>query len=165
MSDPTAGISCPDMRRVVRETLTHPEWEWAGLSGTTHGRLRHIPTGTVLTFGLTPKVASWKSLATDVRRASGVDVWRKGNRRASRKAIRVVPVDTRMTPTEAAACDEAAALTRDVTAMNAELDALAGDGSRDAARRARRIITARTAAARRLTELHHPIPGGATWQP
>ena len=87
MSDPTRGITCPDMRRIVREAL-HEGWEWAGWTGSTHARIVWPATGDVLTFGCTPSLASWKSLATDVRRVSGVTVWRKGNRKRSRKAVR-----------------------------------------------------------------------------
>lgn len=86
MSDPTRGITCPDMRRVVREAL-HNGWTWDGFSGTTHARIVWPKTGDRLTFGLTPSVASWKSLATDIRRVSGVQVWRKGNHKRSRKKV------------------------------------------------------------------------------
>lgn len=85
MSDPTRGITCPDMRRIVREAMA-AGWEWAGWSGTTHAAIRWPTTGTVLSFGATPSVASWKSLATDIQKASGCEVWRKGNRKRSRKA-------------------------------------------------------------------------------
>lgn len=85
MGDPTNGITCPDMRRVVREALSKG-WEWGGFTGTTHARIVWPPTGEHKAFGLTPSVASWKTLATDVQRISGVEVWRKGNRKRSRKA-------------------------------------------------------------------------------
>lgn len=79
------GITCSDTRRVVQAALDADCWEWGGLNGGGHGRLVHIPTGTVLTFGLTPRVASWKSLATDIKRVSGVEVWRKGSRKPGRR--------------------------------------------------------------------------------
>lgn len=84
MGDPTRGITCPDMRRVVREAIAGG-WEWAGMTGTTHARLRWTD-GSTVSFGLTPSVASWKSLATDIKKISGVECWRKGNRKRSRKA-------------------------------------------------------------------------------
>lgn len=87
MSDPTRGITCSDMRRVVREAL-RGGWEWVRWTGTTHAEIRWPATGDVLRFGSTPSVASWKSLATDIRRISGVQVWRKGNRKRSRKSTR-----------------------------------------------------------------------------
>jgi len=86
MSDPTRGITCPDMRRVVREAL-HKGWEWDGWTGTTHARIVWPPTGDALTFGATPSLASWKSLATDIHRVSGITVWRKGNHKRSRKPV------------------------------------------------------------------------------
>jgi hypothetical protein len=75
------------MRRVVREAL-HKGWAWGGWTGTTHARLLWPPTGEAVTFGCTPSLASWKSLATDIQRVSGVTVWRKGNRKRSRKAYK-----------------------------------------------------------------------------
>jgi len=84
--DPARGITCPDMRRIVREALHHG-WVWDGWTGTTHARIVWPETGDRLVFGCTPGVASWKSLATDIRRVSGVVVWRKGNHRRSRKAV------------------------------------------------------------------------------
>lgn len=85
MSDPTRGITCPDMRRVVREAISGG-WVFDGWTGTTHAAIRWPKTGARLTFGSTPSVASWKTLATDIEKASGVKVWRKGNRKRSRKA-------------------------------------------------------------------------------
>lgn len=78
------GITCPDMTRVVREALSSG-WEWVGFTGTTHAQIVWPDTGKVLRFGTTPGVASWKSLARDIERESGVTVWRKGNRKRSRK--------------------------------------------------------------------------------
>lgn len=85
--DHTRGITCPDMRRVVREALAHG-WKWDGWTGTTHARITWPPTGEHLQFGSTPSVASWKSLASDIHRISGVVVWRKGNHKRSRKAVK-----------------------------------------------------------------------------
>jgi len=85
--DPTAGITCSDLRRVVREAL-HNGWQWGGMTGTTHARIVWPPTGEAITFGMTPGVASWKTTATLIQRASGVEVWRKGNRKRSRKAFK-----------------------------------------------------------------------------
>jgi len=85
MSDPTRGITCSDMRRVVRAAL-HNGWQWGGFTGTTHAKLIWPKTHELVTFGLTPSVASWKSVATDIKRVSGVEVWHKGNRKRSRKA-------------------------------------------------------------------------------
>lgn len=87
MGDPARGITDENMRRVVREAIG-AGWEFDGFSGTTHARIRWPGTGETLAFGTTPSVASWKSLATDIKRVSGVEVWRKGNRKRSRKACR-----------------------------------------------------------------------------
>lgn len=86
MSDPIRGITCPDMRRVVRDAMKSG-WEFVGWSGTTHAIIEWPKTGERLTFGSTPGVASWKTLATDIKRTSGVEVWRKGNRKKSRKTF------------------------------------------------------------------------------
>lgn len=85
MSDPTRGITCPDMKRVIREALAGG-WEFAGMTGTTHGRIVWPATGDTVTFGTTPGLASWKSTATQIMQTSAVEVWRKGNRKRSRKA-------------------------------------------------------------------------------
>lgn len=85
--DPTIGITSPDTRRVVREALRNG-WQWGGVTGGTHARIVWPATGQALTFGMTPSVASWKTLATDIRKTSGVEVWRKGNRKRSHKAFR-----------------------------------------------------------------------------
>lgn len=74
------------MRRVVREALAGG-WRWDGFTGTTHCRITWPKSGESLTFGTTPSVASWKSLATEIKRASGVETWRKGNRKRSRKKV------------------------------------------------------------------------------
>ena len=84
MPDPTRGITCPDMRRVIRAALNEG-WIWLGMTGTTHARIQW-KDGTTKSFGTTPGVASWKTVATEIQRISGVTVWRKGNRRRSRKA-------------------------------------------------------------------------------
>lgn len=85
MSDPTRGITCPDTRKVVREALRQG-WCWEGFTGTTHCVMRWPATGDVVRFGTTPSVASFKSLAKDIERVSGITVYRKGNRKRSRKA-------------------------------------------------------------------------------
>lgn len=84
MTDPTRGITCPDARRVVREALRNG-WEFGGFTGSTHAYIVWPATGERLGFGTTPSVASWKTLATEIRKVSGLEVWRKGNRKRSRK--------------------------------------------------------------------------------
>lgn len=86
-ADPTRGISCPDTRRVVREALRQG-WEWAGWTGTTHIKIVWPKTGAHLSFGSTPSVGSWKATARDIERASGIVVWRRGNRKRSHKAFK-----------------------------------------------------------------------------
>lgn len=86
-NDPAACIQSSDMRRIVREALAGG-WVWDGFTASGHARICWPSTGQTLSFGTTPGVASWKSLATDIKRVSGVEVWRKGNRRHSRKAFR-----------------------------------------------------------------------------
>ena len=78
------GITNADMRRTVQRILADPEWEFAGMSGTTHGRLRYIPTGDVLTFGTTPGPSSWKTLATAAEKLSGTRYRESGSRRPGR---------------------------------------------------------------------------------
>lgn len=101
MHDPARGITCPDARRVVREALANG-WEWGGYTGSTHAFIVWPATGERLTFGATPSVASWKSLATDIKRVSGVEVWRKGNRKRSRKADQLTGFDLDAARREAA---------------------------------------------------------------
>jgi hypothetical protein len=78
------GIQDERMRQVVERTLESPEWEYLGMSGTTHGTLRHIPTGQTVTFGTTPSGNAWKTFAAKVRRISGLVVWRASSRRPGR---------------------------------------------------------------------------------
>jgi hypothetical protein len=87
MVDETRGITCPDMRRVIREALAGG-WEWGGIGGGTHGRIVWPADGTDVRFGLTPSVGSWKTVASQIQRVSGVVVWRRGNKKRSRKATR-----------------------------------------------------------------------------
>jgi len=89
VADPTSGITCPDMRRIVREAIKGG-WVFVRWTGTNHAEIQWPPTGQVLRFGATPSVASWKSLATEITKVSGVEVWRKGNRKRSRKGYTTV---------------------------------------------------------------------------
>lgn len=79
------------MRRVIRAAI-HGGWIWLGMSGTTHARIQWTD-GTIKSFGTTPSVASWKTVATEIQRISGVTVWRKGNKRRSRKAVQTSGFD------------------------------------------------------------------------
>ena len=94
------------MRRVVRSALSSG-WRWLGWSGTTHAQIQWPDSGAVLRFGCTPSVASWKTLATDIKKASGVEVWRKGNRKRSRRADDVSGFDIARARREAAAFHDA----------------------------------------------------------
>lgn len=105
LPDPTRGITCPDMRRVIRAAL-HGGWMWLGMSGTTHARIQWTD-GTVKSFGTTPGVASWKTVATEIQNVSGVTVWRKGNKRRSRRADQTSGFDLEAAAREARARNEA----------------------------------------------------------
>lgn len=80
------GITDGRMREVVERTLDSQEWAYDGLSGTTHGILRHIPSGETVTFGLPPSSGAFKTIALKVRKISGLTVWRQSSRRPGRKA-------------------------------------------------------------------------------
>jgi hypothetical protein len=151
------GITCPDMTRVVREALANG-WEWVGVSGTTHAQIRWPASGDILRFGTTPSVASWKSLAADIKRVSGVEVWRKGNRKRSRKAFR--PSGFTLTaPRESAAAGEIDRLIALHEAQRDEWERLVTAPSRNAAMRARELMTEIDATEGRLRRLHQPIEG------
>ena len=159
MSDPTRGITCPDMRRVVREAVKGG-WQFAGWTGTTHARIIWPETGQVLTFGSTPSLASWKTLATDIKEASGVEVWRKGNRKRSRKAVEVSgfsPSATYSNPTQRTV-DSLNTEWRQLTNQLAALEALGSSATRGQVAEALGIMRRRSAVEERLTDLHQPIP-------
>ena len=157
--DPTRGITCPDMRRTVREALAGG-WRWDGFSGTTHARIVWPKTGDRLSFGTTPSVASWKSLASDIKKVSGVETWRKGNRKRSRKAIQIAGFNKTYRP------DSADAIAAEVESLRSEwreiedyLIAAVSTGRRpdDALEKALR----RQEIADRLRDLYQPIPASA----
>jgi hypothetical protein len=85
--DPARGITNPDLRRVVREALRQG-WEFVGMTGTTHLRIRWPKTGDVVVVGMTVHNGAWKNTATELERISGCELWRRGNRKRSRKAVR-----------------------------------------------------------------------------
>lgn len=89
------------MRRVIRAAL-HGGWIWIGMTGTTHAKIQWTD-GTTKTFGTTPGVASWKTVATEIQRISGVTVWRKGNKRRSRRADQTTGFDLEAATREARA--------------------------------------------------------------
>jgi len=158
MSDPTRGITCSDMRRIVREALAGG-WEWAGIDGRTHARIVW-KDGTELRFGCTPSLASWKSTATDIERVSGITVWRRGNKKRSRKAIATSGFNqTYRSESAAAVSDEAARLREEWEQIENYLLACVSTGSRpnDALQKALR----RQAIAERLRDMYQPIPPSA----
>jgi len=168
--DPTKGITCPDMRRVIREAL-HKGWVWDGFSGTTHGRILWPKTGAHLAFGLTPSLASWKTVATDIQKTSGVEVWRKGNRKRSRKPFRPSGYDAAHAARERAAWhdtwgDEVDALREAHARLSAELDGLIVSGTRADVERFRHAYQEIHDVEDRLEQLHQPIthyrPGAAS---
>lgn len=149
------GITCPDMTRVVREALAGG-WEWAGFSGTTHAQIRWPATGDVLRFGTTPSVASWKSMATDVERVSGLVVWRRGNHKRSRKAIRPSGFVLTRAP-ETPASGEIDALNAKHDQQRAEWAELVANPTRESASRARALLPEIDATEQRLRALHQPV--------
>ncbi len=147
------------MRRVVRAALSGG-WQWDGWSGTTHARITWPATGEVLSFGATPSVASWKTLATEIRRVSGVEVWRKGNRKRSRKAPQVSGFDPSATYRSAASsqvADLIASWRRYDDAL-AALEALGALATRDQIAEARRLIEQRAEVEEALHAHHQPTP-------
>lgn len=79
------AISDSDQREIVKRALDGG-WVFSGFTGKNYAKITWPATGQSLTFGCTPSVASWKTLATDIKRVSGIEVWRKGNRKRSHKA-------------------------------------------------------------------------------
>lgn len=159
MNDPTRGITCPDMRRVVREALKGG-WRFAGWTGTTHALIEWPPTGERLTFGSTPGVASWKTLATDIARVSGVEVWRKGNRRRSRKAFRPSGFSVSATysnPTQRTV-DRLVDEWRRLDDVIATFEAIGDAATRSMVDQVRSAVYRRAEIETELTALHQPIP-------
>ena len=161
MSDPTSGITCPDMRRVVREALRNG-WVWDGWTGTTHARIRWPETGDRLVFGSTPGLASWKSLATDIRKTSGVEVWRKGNRKRSRKADQTTGFDVGRAARETAAWGDQWGEHLEQTRQRhadavAELDRLRDNPTRADLEKARELVRVITVTEERLTQFAVPF--------
>lgn len=147
------------MRRVVREAL-RGGWEFAGWTGATHAKITWPATGQVLTFGATPSLASWKTLATDVKKASGVEVWRKGNRKRSRKAAQVSgfnPSASYSNPTQRTV-DDLNAEHRRLSTELAALEALGSSATRAQVNEALVILRRRARVEQSLTDLHQPIP-------
>lgn len=78
-------IHCERTRHVMREALG-AGWEWIGYTKGGHVEIRWPETGALLHCATTPSDPnSWKAFAKEVERVSGVEVWRKGNRRRSRR--------------------------------------------------------------------------------
>lgn len=83
--DVLGSVHCERTRAVLRAALD-AGWEWVGLTKSGHVEIRWPETDARLHCGTTPSGNSWKAFARDVERVSGVVVWRKGNRRRSRKS-------------------------------------------------------------------------------
>lgn len=161
MSDVASGITCPDTRRIVRAAI-EGGWVWEGWTASTHGRLRWPATGDRITVACTPGSASWKSLATDVQRISGVQVWRKGNRKRSRKAPQLSGFSLDSARREVSVWDGAwgghvEELRAQREAGVNELRALLARGDRGAALQARKVLDNVRHAEDELTKLHHPV--------
>lgn len=76
-----------DTRRVVEAALAGG-WEWVGYTKGGHVEIRWPENDARLHCGTTPSDKNaWKYFAKDIERISGVKVWQKGNRRASRKSL------------------------------------------------------------------------------
>jgi hypothetical protein len=147
------------MRRTVREALA-AGWRWDGFSGTTHARIVWPETGDRLSFGTTPSVASWKSLANDIKKVSGVETWRKGNRKRSRKAIEVAGYNkTYRSASAEAVSTEVEALRNEWREIEGYLIAAVSTGRRpdDGLEKAIR----RQEIADRLRDLYQPVPASA----
>lgn len=160
MSDPTRGITCPDMRRVIREALASG-WKWDGFTGSTHARIKWPKTGAVCVFGTTPSVASWKSLATDIQKHSGVTVWRKGNRKKSRKKAEVSGYRPGLSEQERLQCDRNEGLMRRHSRLLGEFDqirALGRSAPREDVDRARMLLIEGLEIEQELTDNYQPLP-------
>lgn len=93
MSNPIRGVQCSDTKRVLQAALDNG-WTFAGWSGTTHGAIEWPATGERVTFGTTPSDRNgWKKIASQIHRISGVEVWRRGNKKPSRKAPQLTGYD------------------------------------------------------------------------
>lgn len=144
------GITNADMSRVVNETLRHRDWTYDGLSGTTHGILRHIPTGAVVTFGTTPGRSSWKTVANEVERVSGVVVWRKGSHKTSRRRVAASGYLNRATTSEHQVVAEREGLLEEYLRSADSLEALAGADHRSAVAEGRALVA-------RMLDLEHRL--------
>jgi hypothetical protein len=81
-------IHCGNTRKVMRAALD-AGFEWVGYTKGGHIEIRWPSTGQLLHCATTPSDPnSWKAFAREVHSVSGVEVWRKGNRRRSRKSTR-----------------------------------------------------------------------------
>lgn len=78
-------IHCERTRHVMREAL-NAGWEWIGYTKGGHVEIRWPENGALIHCATTPSDPnSWKAFAKEIERVSGVEVWRKGNRRRSRR--------------------------------------------------------------------------------
>jgi hypothetical protein len=76
------GIHCENTRRVVHKALD-AGWIYDGKTKSNHGRLTWPESGQQIFFGFTPSDQnSWKRLAFDIERVSGVVVYQRVKRRA-----------------------------------------------------------------------------------
>lgn len=78
-------IHCANTRKIMRTALDKG-WEWVGYTKSGHIEIRWPATGALIHCATTPSDPnSWKAFAREVTKVSGVEVWRKGNKRRSRK--------------------------------------------------------------------------------
>jgi len=80
-------IRCGDTRRIMASALDQG-WEWVGYTKSGHVEIRWPETDERVHCATTPSDRNaWKAFARQIKRASGVETWQRGNRRASRKTI------------------------------------------------------------------------------
>jgi hypothetical protein len=89
------SVQCPDTRRCVKEALAGG-WEWVGITRQGHLELCWPPTDQRIFSSTTPSSSgSWKHLARDIERVSGLVVWRRAKRRPGKsKAERKAAAET-----------------------------------------------------------------------
>lgn len=106
------AVTHAETRRIVLAAIERG-WVYNGRLGNGHHEIEYPPTGDRLSFSGSPKVASWKSLASDIERISGRGtVWRKAQRKYSKKNTTHTEFSATHTPYKQVvvrdSCDEAA---------------------------------------------------------